>query len=169
MRLKIKDQPVVKITKIGFDLNGTLALRIGDTYFAYPGAIACVRALKGEGVALALVSDSSPTIIDRILGKMELCREQYFAVVVSGNDLEYRRKPDPYAWKEAARVLRVEGDGLAIENTPDGVRSAVEAGWLVAAIKSTSSVKELENAGACVVVESFSELLGLLEEEEGDE
>ena len=64
-----------------------------------------------------------------------------------------------------AKSLRGSNDGLAIEDSPNGVVSAVTAGWLVAAIKSTHTVEELQSAGACIIVESFAELLDLFEED----
>ncbi|MEK7535838.1 MAG: HAD family hydrolase [Patescibacteria group bacterium] len=160
--MKILGQPV---TKIGFDLNGTLAIKEGDVYEAYPGGVAAVQTLHSWGLTLALVTDSSVMMIERILEDIELPRK-FFSVVVSGNDLSNsRKKPNPYVWEMVAKSLRGSNDGLAIEDSPSGVVSAVTAGWLVAAIKSTHTVEELQSAGACIIVESFAELLDLFEED----
>jgi HAD superfamily hydrolase (TIGR01509 family) len=80
-------------------------------------------------------------------------------------------KPDPaiYAWA-AERLQLLPSEGLAIEDSPTGARSAVAAGFqtvgnvrFVAPEERDSRIEELEAAGVCAVVSSWSGLEALLD------
>lgn len=75
-------------------------------------------------------------------------------------------KPDPAVYRLAGEVLGIRGgQGLAIEDAAPGVMSAVAAGFptvgnvmFVPTPERAARVSELREAGACAIVESWSEL-----------
>src|SRR5215210_506906 len=79
-------------------------------------------------------------------------------------------KPDPAIYNHAAKALGVSGSrGLAIEDAPAGVRSAVGAGFptvgnliFVAPAEREERTAALRDAGAAAVVASWWELVELL-------
>jgi HAD superfamily hydrolase (TIGR01509 family) len=80
-------------------------------------------------------------------------------------------KPDPAIYRLAGEVLGVQGgQGLAIEDSVPGVLSAVAAGFVVAGNvmfvppeERSRRVRELRDAGASLLIETWSELGALLE------
>jgi beta-phosphoglucomutase-like phosphatase (HAD superfamily) len=75
-------------------------------------------------------------------------------------------KPDPAVYQLAGQVLGIEGErGLAIEDSVPGVESAVAAGFptignvmFVPPAERASRVEDLRDAGACAVIDAWSEL-----------
>jgi mannitol-1-/sugar-/sorbitol-6-phosphatase len=77
-------------------------------------------------------------------------------VLVAGDQVAHS-KPHPEPYREGARRLGVRPeDCVAIDNDPDGIRSAVAAGvgWVVG-VATTASQGALEAVGAHVVVPSL--------------
>ena len=67
-------------------------------------------------------------------------------------------KPDPAPYSFALETLGVSaGETLAFEDSPKGVKSAVEAGVPVVGLVSTHAPKELREAGAELVVGDFAD------------
>lgn len=96
-----------------------------------PGAVECVQALDARW-PLALASSSNREIIDLVLDRAGLA--EAFAATVSSEEVA-RGKPAPDVYLEAARRLDVEaGLCLAIEDSTNGLRSAVAAGMAVIAV-----------------------------------
>ncbi len=67
-------------------------------------------------------------------------------------------KPDPAPYSFALETLGVSaGETLAFEDSPKGVKSAVEAGVPVVGLVSTHAPKELRGAGAELVIGDFAD------------
>jgi HAD superfamily hydrolase (TIGR01509 family) len=112
-----------------------------------PGARELVEALDGR-VALAVASNTSADLVHRALGAAGLAP---LRIVVSGMDMG-RPKPLPDVYAEACRTLGVDPrDAIAFEDSPMGVRSAVDAGLFVVGVPDRPDV-DLETAGAHVVM-----------------
>ena len=96
-----------------------------------PGAVDAVRQLAARW-PLGLASSSNREIIDLVLDQTGLT--EAFAVTVSSEEVA-RGKPAPDVYLEAARRLDVEpGRCVAIEDSSNGLRSAVAAGMRVIAV-----------------------------------
>jgi beta-phosphoglucomutase len=84
------------------------------------------------------------------------------AVVTSDDTTRF--KPDPEPYLVALERLRVEADAaLVVEDSPNGVRSAVAAGTFVVGLDTAFPRTELEAAGANLVLSGFGELSGRLD------
>jgi beta-phosphoglucomutase len=76
-----------------------------------------------------------------------------------------RPKPDPEVFHVAMRDLGVgPGDCWVIEDSVNGLRAAKAAGCYAVAITTTFDRETVLAAGADVVVDSFAELRGMLEQ-----
>jgi HAD superfamily hydrolase (TIGR01509 family) len=90
-----------------------------------PGARELLAALGTEGVPCVLVTMSWRSLADAVVDALP---EGTFTALVTGDEVEHG-KPHPEPYLAAARLLGVDvADCVAIEDSPTGVRSAVDAG-----------------------------------------
>ena len=96
-----------------------------------PGAVEAVRALADRW-PLGLASSSNREVIDLVLELAEF--GDSFRVAISSEEVE-RGKPAPDVYLAAARALGVDAARcVAIEDSSNGLRSAVAAGMAVIAV-----------------------------------
>ena len=117
------------------DIDQRVVQRVLDEYAralpVLPGGAAAVSRLAARW-PLALASSSNRVVIEAALRGLHL--EKVFRVVVSSEEVP-RGKPDPDVYLEAARQLGVRADQMvAVEDSANGIRSAVAAGMRVVAI-----------------------------------
>jgi len=92
--------------------------------------------------------------------------DAHFNTIVIAEQLE-RGKPDPLPYRTALDRLGVSAiDAIAFEDSPSGIRSAVGAGVFTVGIASTQSAETLDQVGAKLIVDDFTDpkLLTLLQE-----
>lgn len=108
-----------------------------------PGARELLTALGAEGVPCVLVTMSWRSLADAVVSALP---EDAFTALVTGDEVEHG-KPHPEPYLAAARLLGVEvGDCVAIEDSPTGVRSAVDAGVPTLAVPHVVSVPIMAGA-----------------------
>jgi HAD superfamily hydrolase (TIGR01509 family) len=119
-----------------------------------PGAVDAVRACA-ERWPVGLASSSNREIIDLVLPLMGL--DTVFAVVVSSEEVA-RGKPAPDVYLEVARGLDVDPSRcVAIEDSSNGIRSAVAAGLRVIAVPNPHYPPD---AGALALATATAETTG---------
>lgn len=138
---------------------------LGDAPPLFPGVVTFVKALS-YNYPLGLVSMASREQIDHTLGLAKL--DRLFSVIVSAEESRVC-KPDPHCYSRAlellnerragaAHVLPVRSDEcLAIEDSPQGVRSARAAGMHTLGVTNTVAEKHLRDAGADVVTHNLAD------------
>lgn len=90
-----------------------------------PGALELLGALRAAGVPCVLVTMSWRSLAEAVVTALPAGS---FVALVTGDEVEHG-KPHPEPYLAAARLIGVPvGDCVAIEDSPTGVRSAVEAG-----------------------------------------
>ena len=110
-------------------------------------------ALKIKGYKLAIGSSSKNAKL--ILKKLGL--EDFFDVIVDGNDIKYS-KPDKEVFEKAGIKLGLEAsDCLVVEDAASGVEAAKNAKMAVAGIGAAAELENLD-----YVLTSFDNLLGYL-------
>jgi HAD superfamily hydrolase (TIGR01509 family) len=121
-----------------------------------PGAVEAVERIAALW-PLAVASSSNRPLIDLFLELSSLAR--FFRVTVPSEEVA-RGKPAPDVYLEAARRLGYEpGECAAVEDSENGIRSAVAAGMRVIAIPNRAFPPSAETlAAAHVVIASLDEL-----------
>ena len=121
-----------------------------------PGVLDYREEAERRGLAVAIVSSSSRTWVDRHLRRLE--RTHHFDLVVTADkDLE-RAKPRPTLYLEALRLLELDAAAaVAFEDSPNGVRAARAAGVFVVAVPNRVTAS-LGLDEADLVVPSLAEL-----------
>lgn len=121
-----------------------------------PGAREAVRSI-GDRWPLGLASSSNRPVIDEVLDVSGLAPA--FAVTVSSEEVA-RGKPYPDVYQEAVRRLGMSPqDCAAVEDSTNGIRSAVAAGLWVAAVPNRQFPPASDVlTEAALVVEDLSHL-----------
>jgi len=100
-----------------------------------PGAVDAVLRI-GARWPLGLASSANRVVIDAVLDAAGL--DNAFAVTLSSEEVAHG-KPAPDVYLEAARRLGIDPrDGVAIEDSSSGIRSALAAGLHVIAVPNQS-------------------------------
>lgn len=100
---------------------------------ARPGIRSLIEEADAAGVSRAIVSSGRRPWIDRILDSVSLT-DGWSAVVCADGDDE-RAKPNPHLYLEALAGVGVPPHAaLALEDSPNGVRAAKEAGIFCVAV-----------------------------------
>lgn len=103
----------------------------------------------------ALVTNAPPKNVELMLSVLGLT--ETFNPVVVAEDVGVA-KPDPALYRMALNLLDIAPEqGLAFEDSPSGIRSAVGAGILTIGIASTHEPLALLSAGAFNVVPDFTD------------
>jgi HAD superfamily hydrolase (TIGR01509 family) len=128
---------------------------LSQTWPAAPGVTALVQHLAALGMRLAVASSSKRQWIAATLRSIGL--NHAFETIVAGDDV-MRGKPDPAIYLLAASSLGLEPNQcVAIEDSPNGVTSAHDAGMAVLGVR-TPYTAHLQLTGAQRIVDSLTEL-----------
>jgi HAD superfamily hydrolase (TIGR01509 family) len=105
-----------------------------------PGAAGLLAALKAAGVPMALVTATRRHLTEVALGTIDPAN---FGVVVCGDDVD-ETKPHPMPYLTAAAALGVDVHRcVALEDSPNGITSALAAGAVVVAVPSEVDLSHL--------------------------
>lgn len=125
-----------------------------------PNALAFIRRAHAM-YRLALTTSS--VRIDQEIAFNTFNLWPYFEVIVTAEDID-RPKPDPQPYLTTVEKLRLDpSDCLVVEDSINGVLSAVAAGCAVVGMTTSFDASILEEAGADLVVEGFHDLARHLE------
>ena len=137
---------------------------VGDEVPLFPGVEDFIKKMEKD-FALGIVSMARREEIEYILEKTNL-RSSFFSIV-SAEDVS-NCKPDPECYHkgfnliDAARTARggnpiIHGDCLVIEDSPQGIMAAKNAGLKTLGITNTVSAQELRAAGADSVTKNLDD------------
>lgn len=113
-------------------------------------------------VALAICTASTRELITQFLAQQNLSNDFDVIVSTATNELN-KRKPFPYPYLETLKKLGVQAEeSLVIEDSPNGVRSAVAAGIPTIAIPHPELKDIVSALNPTVLVTDFREILALL-------
>jgi HAD superfamily hydrolase (TIGR01509 family) len=116
-----------------------------------PGVRELLAEVAAAGIPSALVTGSQRPFTEAVLAGTGFP----FAVTVTADDVA-RTKPDPEPYRLAAKLLDADPDNcVALEDSPNGVASATEAGCRVVAVPSLMPIPP---APGRLVVSSLSEV-----------
>jgi HAD superfamily hydrolase (TIGR01509 family) len=106
-----------------------------------PGAVELASEVRAAGVPCALVTSSEPIIADAVLAALAPSGVR-FDVVVTGGDVT-TPKPDPEPYLLASDKLGADPRCcVALEDSPNGVRSARAAGCVTVAVPGLAPITD---------------------------
>jgi beta-phosphoglucomutase len=119
------------------------------------GVAGFLEQVDAAGVPVALATSGSRRRVERTLDAFGLLK--HFRAIVTAEDVD-RGKPDPALFQLAARRLKVAADQILVcEDAIAGVAAAKNAGMKCMAIGANGRRKVLQEAGADLVVEDFTQ------------
>jgi HAD superfamily hydrolase (TIGR01509 family) len=125
--------------------DDVMARLAGDGVPFRPGARELLAELRAAGIKTALVTMSMRRMADTVVDLIDF---EAFDVVVAGDDVT-RPKPFPDPYLQACAALGVSpAETVAIEDSPNGLRSAVASG---AAVIGVPLMVSIAGAGAHAV------------------
>lgn len=127
-----------------------------------PGVMEILSFLKEEGYKIGLASSTSRR---GVLGHVNRAGiTDYFEVIIGGDMVEHS-KPNPDIYLLACEQLGVNpGDAIAIEDSPNGIRSAYAAGLMPIMVPDMIAPTAEIEALLYKKCDSLLEVKGLLEE-----
>ncbi len=132
-------------------LDGVVA-KIREAMPWRPGALELLRALNGAEIPCALVTMSWQRFVDPVLAALP---SGTFGAIITGDSVA-NGKPHPEPYLNGAAALHVDAVRcVAIEDSPTGVRSAVDAGCHVIAVPN---VKTIDAGPNVTVMDSLAEI-----------
>lgn len=141
------------ITRIGAYKEISFREDIKDSMELLPGVADWLERFKQCGFRQAIASSGPPENIALSVDVTGIRR--YFTALVSCSDGP--TKPDPWVFQEAARKLKTPPCScLVIEDTPNGIKAARNAGMYCLAVTTSNPVAALQEAD--LVVENLSKL-----------
>lgn len=125
----------------------------------YPGIVDFIEDQSAK-YTLALTSSSTS---DEVTGVVDLLRiKDFFKIIITANDVKHG-KPHPEPYLLTAKQLNVKPEEcLVLEDSENGVLSAIAAGMVCVAITNTEVEKKLAKAN--YIIESLESLRNILDE-----
>lgn len=126
---------------------------IADNLKVYPGVVSLIEHLH-QKYTLALTTSSTFEEVQTVVNQLQI--KDVFEVIVSSRDVK-RGKPDPEPYVLTAEKLGVAcGNCVVIEDSENGVRSAMAAGMKCIAIPNTERRDKLKLAHC--IIDDYSEI-----------
>jgi len=136
------------------ELQQVMHALLQDQVSSRPGALELVTRLRGNGVRLALASNSSRFLVDTALATAGVT--DAFEVIVTSDDVEHA-KPAPDIYLLACARLGVEpAEAVALEDSAPGIEAAKAAGMACIAVPQFA---ETDVSAADRVIDTLEELL----------
>jgi beta-phosphoglucomutase len=137
--LRVEPDEIVELCreKVGAYLELIASMEVA----VYEGALEALRTAGGLG-PVALCTAAMRAEADAVLERLGVAG--VFDAIVTADDVE-AKKPDPAAYRLAMERLGVPA-ALAVEDSPRGVDSAVDAGCYVVAVEHTTPRDRLARA-----------------------
>lgn len=130
-----------------------------------PGVIEALTHVAESGLRQMVVTSTRSALAEEKLDRMGLL--DYFTEVLGGDQVS-RGKPDPEPYLNGCRRLGIEaGQALAIEDSPNGVRSALAAGCAVVHVPDLIETDPEWHADLAVALDSLADLPDWLIAREG--
>ena len=127
---------------------------------AYPGIVALLERLAGNGVRLAVCTNKDQISTDAVLAKLDLTR--HFSSIV-GVTPALPRKPDPAMLRAAVSGAGGDmADAVMVGDSATDVALARAGGVPVIAVSFGYTQTPVHDLGADVVIDHFDEAMGVL-------
>jgi HAD superfamily hydrolase (TIGR01509 family) len=124
----------------GWLVSGMADLLAGREAVAMPGAIDLLARLRNAGIPRVLVTSSERVIMDAVLASLAK-HDIQFDATLCGADVQHP-KPHPEPYRRAATLIGADpARCVALEDSPNGVASALAAGCITIAVPGVAHVE----------------------------
>jgi len=125
----------------------------------YPGAMAAVEVLKGQGVAVSICTNKPEALADLLLQALGV-RDAFAALV--GADTFLVRKPDPVPYRAAVeRAGGTVARSMLVGDTETDAKTGLAAGVPVALVSFGPEGRGVERFAPAALLDRFGDLPGL--------
>ena len=121
-------------------VGGLADLLAAREAMAMPGAIDLLAKLRAAGIPRVLVTSSERVIMDAVLASLARHDIQFDATVCGADVLHPKPHPEPYE-RAAALIGADPARCVALEDSPNGVASALGAGCITIAVPGIAQVE----------------------------
>jgi len=147
--------PATSVTALAKSIVDQVIAHVLDQGAPQPGVGVAIAAARKLGVGVAIASSSPPRLIEAVCRRLGLDEISIRCSAVH----EREGKPAPDVYLTAARCLGVEPSAcVALEDSPNGVRSAVAAGMRCIAVPDPLLTSDPAFAAAAVMLGSLAEV-----------
>lgn len=123
-----------------------------------PGVLRLLREARGAGVRLAIATTTTPENVTALLDNCGAPGLHDWFEVIAAGDVVPGKKPAPDIYELALSLLGLSGtDCVAVEDSDNGVRSALGAGLQALAVTVNAYTAGQDFDGAPLVVDSLGE------------
>jgi HAD superfamily hydrolase (TIGR01509 family) len=123
-----------------------------------PGVERLLREAREAGVRLAIATTTTPENVEVLLGHCGIPGVNGWFEVVAAGDVVPAKKPAPDIYLLALEQLRLEpGDCVAVEDSDNGARSALDAGIDALLITESTYTRGQDFGAAPLVVDGLGE------------
>jgi len=154
----VQDQEIATLTK------GFLAFYDGheaDETQPYPGVMAVLDQLAGQGYRLALCTNKPKEPTENLL--RDLGMSGFFELVLGGDELA-RKKPDPQMIHYILEQMNVApGDAVMVGDSSNDIDAANNAGVRNVAVSYGYRKVPVSELGAGYIIDRFDDLAGILD------
>lgn len=128
----------------------------GEGIELMPGAKNCLERLKNKGFILALASSTRRQAVERQISRAGLI--DYFETLTCGDSVEHS-KPDPEIYLRACSSVGIDPKNcVAVEDSPNGVLSAYNAGLKVILVPDQIKPDEKIKSLCAKILNSLEEI-----------
>jgi HAD superfamily hydrolase (TIGR01509 family) len=152
--LRRASRPASRDEVAGWLIGGMVDLLAERELAVMPGAISLLAQVKAAGIPRVLVTSSERVIMDAVLASLARY-DIAFTATVSGADVRHP-KPAPEPYQRAAALIGADPRlCVALEDSPNGVASALAAGCVTVAVPGVARV---EPRSGLTIVASLAEV-----------
>jgi HAD superfamily hydrolase (TIGR01509 family) len=138
--LRRASRPASRDEVAGWLMGGMVDLLAERELAVMPGVIGLLAQVKAAGIPRVLVTSSERVIMDAVLASLAK-HEIEFTATVCGADVR-RPKPEPEPYQRAAALIGADlACCIALEDSPNGVASALAAGCVTIAVPGVADVE----------------------------
>ena len=139
---------------------GDLASRVRSSVSWNDGALEALQAFKKNGISIGVVTNAPLPHVNIVESRLAL--KQHFDVLICGEDIGKRRKPEPYGLLLAAERLSLAAGSCAyVGDQLFDMQAAARAGMKGILYKTADAVDA--SGAAKVVIHSLRELVGAMQ------
>lgn len=151
-----QDTPDTKVKELGQEKERIYRDLYKNQIKEIPGLTDCLKSMENQSIKAALATMGDTPNIDFILDTLKI--RHFFHSITGGHEI-IKGKPDAEIFELCLKKLDLRSkDCIVIEDSPDGVLSARQAGIKVVGITTSQTEEEMKKHGCFYTISNFDQL-----------